>query len=134
VISRSLRTVMREIAHVARASTPTHAHLRTRVVGVALITLVVDAVATVAMFFLERGAHGTAIHTLFDSFYWTSAQLSTVSTQMPNPLTHGGRLLGLVIDFYSITVVATFAGLFGAFFHKRGMEQSGASSASGSAG
>jgi hypothetical protein len=67
---------------------------------------------------------------MFDSFYWTSAQLSTVSSQMANPLTHAGRLLTIVIDVYSITVVATLAGLFATFFHKRGMERAAADPAS----
>jgi hypothetical protein len=113
---------VREIGHVVRATTPTHARLRSRVAVIATLTLIFDAVATVAMFMFERHAGGSDIHNMFDSFYWTSAQLSTVSSQMSNPLTAGGRLLGLAIDFYSITVVATLAGLFGAFFHKRGME------------
>ena len=121
--------VAREIGHVLRATTPTHEHLRTRVLGVALLTLIFDAVATFAMFFFERHADGTAIHTLFDSFYWTSAQLSTVSSQMSNPLTHAGRLLAIVIDIYSITVVATLAGLFAHFFHNRGIERAASASA-----
>ena len=45
-----------EIGHVLRATTPTHEHFRTRVIVVALITLVVDAVATVAMYIFERHA------------------------------------------------------------------------------
>lgn len=134
-----LSNATRELGHVIRGTTPTHAHLRSRVMGVALLTLIFDVIATFVMYMFERHAGGTDIHNLFDSFYWTSAQLSTVSSQMANPLSHAGRLLGIAIDIYSITVVATLAGLFGAFFHKRGMERAhaeakAASSASDSSG
>jgi hypothetical protein len=97
--------------------------LRARVAAIAALTLIIDVFATVAMFMFERHVKGTDIKDLFDAFYWTSAQLSTVSSQMANPLSHGGRLLGIAIDFYAITVVATLAGSFGAFFHKRGAER-----------
>jgi hypothetical protein len=118
-----MQNAAREISQVLRAATPTHAHLRARVVAVAGITLLVDIVATVAMFMFERHAEGTQIKTMFDSFFWTSSQLSTVSSSIANPLTKGGRLLAIGIDIYSITVVATLAGSFSAFFHKRGWER-----------
>jgi hypothetical protein len=119
----SLLAAGREIEHILRAATPTHARLRGRVLAVAALTLFVDVIATFVMFVLERHAHGTQIKTLFDSFFWTSSQLSTVSSSITNPLTKGGRLVAIGIDIYSITVVATLAGSFSAFFHKRGWEE-----------
>jgi hypothetical protein len=118
----ALSNAARELEQVVRAGTPTHQRLRTRILVVAFLTLVVDIVATFAMYMLERHAKDTQIKTLFDSFFWTSSQLSTVSSSIANPLTKGGRILAIGIDIYSITVVATLAGSFSAFFHKRGWE------------
>ncbi len=112
-----------EIGRVARAETPTHAHLRGRLVAVAIATLVVDVLATLAVFHLERDAAGTEIHTLDDAFFWTTYQLLTVSSQFPNPLTTGGRIVNVFLELYGITVVAALAGSFGAFFHRRGIER-----------
>ena len=38
---------------------------------------------------------------------------------MANPATNAGKVIELFFDIYAITVVATLAGSFGAFFHQR---------------
>jgi hypothetical protein len=35
----------------------------------------------------------------------------------------GGRVVDIALQFYAITVVASLAGSFAAFFHRRGMER-----------
>ncbi|MDQ1741591.1 MAG: voltage-gated potassium channel, partial [Pseudonocardiales bacterium] len=52
-----------------------------------------------------------------------SAQLTTVSSQMPNPVTPGGRVLDIALEFWAISVVATLAASLAAFFHARHAEQ-----------
>jgi hypothetical protein len=116
---------LQEIRNVARAATPTHEHLRNRLVAVFVITLVVDAVATVAIFYLERHAKGTEIKTIGSSLFWVSAQLTTVSSQLPNPLTPAARAIDIFLELYAITVVASVAGMFGSFFHRRSVERAG---------
>lgn len=108
---------------VARGATPTHQHLRGRLAFIVVATVVLDAVASVLVFAFERHAHGTEITTLGDSFFWTSTQLLTVSSQLPNPISTPARVLDVFLQAYAISVVAMLAGSFGAFFHRRGIER-----------
>lgn len=114
---------MREIRDVLRGRTPTHLHLRDRLIFVVLATVAVDAVASVLVLLFERNANGTAITNFGDSFFWTTTQLLTVSSQMPNPLSTPGRIIDIFLEAYAISVVAVLAGSFGAFFHRRGEER-----------
>ncbi len=108
---------------VARGVTPTHEHLRSRLVLLLVASVVLDAVASVLVYVLERHAQGTGITTLGDSLFWTSTQLLTVSSQLPNPISTGGRVLDVLLQAYAISVVAMLAGSFGAFFHRRSLER-----------
>ena len=75
------------------------------------------------IFLLERNEPGTEITTLGDSIFWTSTQLLTVSSQLPNPISAPARAFDVFLQAYAITVVAMLAGSFGAFFHRRGLER-----------
>jgi hypothetical protein len=108
---------------VARGLTPTHAHLRSRIVFLVVTTIAVDAVASVLVFVFERHAARTGITTLGDAVFWTSTQLLTVSSQLPNPISTSARVLDVFVQAYAISVVAALAGSFGAFFHRRGIER-----------
>jgi len=106
---------------VARGSTSTHAHLRRRILTIAVVTLFFATVCTLIIYFSERHAHGTQIHSFFDAFLFSTSQLLTASS-VANPTTQLGKVLELFFDIYAITVVATLAGSFGAFFHQRSTE------------
>jgi hypothetical protein len=84
-------------------------------------TLLVDAVASVLL--LEKDADGTRIKNIGDAVFWTSTQLLTVSSQLPNPISAPARVPDVFLQAYAISVVAVLAGSFGAFFHRRGMER-----------
>jgi hypothetical protein len=114
-----------EIASIARADTETHLHLRERIVAIAFVTVLVDAVCTVLVWLFERHAPQTDIHSIGSALFFSSTQLLTVSSSMSNPLTTGGRVLVVFMEAYAITVVASLAGSFGAFFHRRSHERSG---------
>ena len=86
-------------------------------------SVVIDLLAAVAIYFLERGRTQTGIHTFGDALFWTSAQMLTVSSQMPNPVTTGGKIIDLFLEFWAITAVTASAGSFAAFFHRRGLER-----------
>jgi hypothetical protein len=120
---RPLRRVMREVAAVARAETPTHQHLRERLAAVLAITLVVDLVCGVLCWAFERRAAGSDIHSMGNALFFSSTQLLSVSSSMSNPLTPLGRVLDIGMEAYAITVVAALAGSFGAFFHRRSGER-----------
>ena len=117
------RRAVREIRDILRGATPTHEYLRSRVSFVLGATLLLDAVASVLVLLFERHASGTEITNLGDAVFWTSTQLLTVSSQLPNPISTPARVLDIFLQAYAISVVAVLAGSFGAFFHRRGNEQ-----------
>jgi hypothetical protein len=80
-------------------------------------------VATLLIFVFEGHAAGTKITTLGDSAFWTSTQLLTVSSQLPNPISTQARVLDVFLQAYAISAVAALAGSFGAFFHRRSNER-----------
>ena len=112
-----------EIRKIARAATPTHAHLRSRLFFVTVATVVLDAVASVLILGFERHAPRTEITNMGDAVFWTSTQLLTVSSQLPNPISTPARVLDVFLQAWAISVVAVLAGSFGAFFHRRGLER-----------
>ena len=118
-----LRTARREVGDVVRAATPTHEHLRYRLLLVFVATLALDLVASLLILGFERNAEGTEISNFGDSMFWTSTQLLTVSSQLPNPISTPARILDVFLQAYAISVVAILAGSFGAFFHRRGVER-----------
>jgi hypothetical protein len=118
-----LRDLTRGAKAVAVAETATHRHLRERLMALLVSSLVIDAIAGIAIYFLERGKTASGIHTFGDALFWTSAQLLTVSSQMPNPVTTGGKIVDIFLEAWAISAVTAVAGSFGAFFHRRGMER-----------
>jgi len=90
---------------------------------VTVASVALDAFASVLILLFERNAHGTEITNLGDALFWTSTQLLTVSSQLPNPISTPARVLDVFLQAYAISVVAVLAGSFGAFFHRRGMER-----------
>lgn len=122
-MSQLVREGGRELISIVRAVSPTHAHLRSRLTFLLVVSLALDAVASVLIFAFERDAPGTQITTFGDSAFWTTTQLLTVSSQLPNPITTPARVLDVFLQGFAISVVATLAGALGAFFHWRGLER-----------
>jgi hypothetical protein len=120
----------REVRAVMRGESDTHRHLRERIVAIAAVTVVVDVICGVLIFLLERHAAGTDVKSIGSAMFFSSTQLLTVSSSMANPLTTAGRVLDVLMEAYAITVVASLAGSFGAFFHRRSHERSVAQSRS----
>jgi hypothetical protein len=118
---RHVNHARREVIAVASAKTSTHAHLRRRLLTIFVVTAVFAVACTIVVFLTERHARGTEIHNLFDAFLFSTSQLLTASS-VANPATNAGKVLELFFDIYAITVVATLAGSFGAFFHQRSKE------------
>lgn len=119
VVMRLFADLGREIHRVARGSSDEHTKFRRRLATTVLVTLVVDAVGTVLMYVLEHGKDGSQIGSVFRSFFWVTTQLLTVSSQMPNPVTTGGRIVDIFLEIWAITVVATVAATFTAFLQKK---------------
>ena len=93
-----------------------HRRLLGRLLLVLFLTLVVDLAATVAIYFLERNVAGGDISTLWDAFFFSTVQLLTVSSQIRNPLTVGGRIVDIVLEVWAVLIVAGSAGAVASFF------------------
>jgi voltage-gated potassium channel len=100
-----------------------HRRLVARVITLLGLTLVVDVVATVAVYFAERHGPKTEITTLGDAFFFTTVQLLTISSQLKNPVTTWGRVVDVVLELWGVCVVAGVAGAAASFFLQ--VDQSG---------
>ncbi|HVU77071.1 MAG TPA: hypothetical protein VHC67_05775 [Gaiellaceae bacterium] len=93
-----------------------HRRLVARLLLVLALTAVVDLFGTIATYFLERHADGGDIHTFGDAAFFTTVQLLTVSSQIRNPLTAGGRIVDIALEIWAVIVVAGSAGAIASFF------------------
>ena len=96
-----------------------HRRLVGRLVVVLLATFVVDVVGTVLVYVTEEHVKNGAIHNLFDAFFFTTVQLLTVSSQIPNPLTTAGRIVDIFLEIWAVIVVAGSAGAVATFFQSQ---------------
>jgi Ion channel len=81
-----------------------------RLAVVVIATVVIDLSAAYVFYLLERGAVGTEITNYGDALFWTSSQITTVSSSLRNPITTGGRVLAVATDFVAIAVVSLLFG------------------------
>jgi hypothetical protein len=119
---RVLRQTAAEGREVLRAETPTHSHLRDRLVAIALVTVGVDVVCAVLAFLFEHHQKQTQVKSLGSALFWTTTQMLTVSSNIQNPISFPGRVLDVLMEIYAITVIGSLAGSLGAFLVKRGEE------------
>ncbi|MEA2346608.1 MAG: voltage-gated potassium channel [Thermoleophilaceae bacterium] len=123
VVRDALKKAAHEVHGIASGRTPTHSVVRDRLVALLVVSIVLDLIAAIGMVLFERDAAGTAITNFGDAIFWTSAQMLTVSSQMPNPVTTPGRVLDIFLEAYALIIVSTMAGMFGAFFHARNQDE-----------
>ena len=97
-----------------------HHRLIARLLLILIGTVIVDVVGTFLVFFAERHARGTDIHTLGDAFFFSTVQILTVSSQIRNPFTVVGRIVDIALEIWAVLVVAGSAGAFAAFLQDAG--------------
>jgi hypothetical protein len=93
-----------------------HRRLLARIVIAFGLSLVVDLVGATLMWSYERGLKGSSIHGFGDALFFSTVQILTVSSSLPNPLTHAGQIVDVVLEFWAIFVVTAVAGSFASFF------------------
>ena len=109
--------VTRHVRPFIRRSPPhPHARLRRRLAVAVLLVAIVDAAGTVLMWMFEDGSDRGEIHSLWDAFFFSTVQLLTVSSQMPNPVTTGGRIVDIGLEATALCLVSGIAGAFASFF------------------
>jgi hypothetical protein len=119
---RVLGSAAREVRDVLRAATATHRRLRDQLETIIVATVGIDLLCAIAAFLLERHSQQTEIKTFGSAAFWTTTQMLTVSSQIKNPISVGGRILDVFMEIYAVSVIATLAGAFGSFLQKRGQE------------
>jgi hypothetical protein len=113
-----LHDLPRELGKVARGETARHERLRDRLLTAISATLIVYVIGTVVIYFLERHGPKTEVKTFGDAAFFTAVQLLTISSQLKNPVTAGGRIVDVILEIYALVVVTTLAGMFASFFHR----------------
>lgn len=93
-----------------------HRRLLARLLRAAGLSLVVFVAGTCLEWMTEHGQKGGAIHNIGDAAFFTAAQLLTVSSSMPNPVTGAGKVIDIVLELWAIFVVTAVAGSFATFF------------------
>jgi hypothetical protein len=107
---------------------PPHPHsvLRRRLLEALVLIAIVDAAGTLLMWLFEADVGRSEIHNLWDAFFFTTVQLLTVSSQMPNPVTAGGRVVDILLELTALFLVSGIAGVFASFFLDVGSEKKNA--------
>jgi hypothetical protein len=80
-------------------------------------TVLVDLVGSILTYSFEHGVRGGDIHGFGDALFFSTVQLLTVSSQIRNPLTTGGRIVDVFLEIWALFVVTGVAGSFAAFFN-----------------
>jgi hypothetical protein len=119
---RVLGSAAHELRDVLRAATATHRRLRDHLATIIVATVGIDLFCAIGAFLLERHSQQTEIKTFGSAAFWTTTQLLTVSSQIKNPISVGGRILDVFMEAYAIIVIATLAAAIGSFLQKRGQE------------
>jgi hypothetical protein len=102
---------------IARREPPTrHLILRRRLKEALVVVAIVDLAGTLLMWLFEDDARRSEIHNLWDAFFFSTVQLLTVSSQMRNPVTTGGRIVDIVLELTALCLVTGIAGAFASFF------------------
>src|SRR3954453_3213472 len=102
--------MMGEVEMLVRGEPPHHLRLRNRVVNLLMLTVIVDLAGTTLIWMLEHGDAHTGFTTWPGDLFWTTTQLTTVSSQLPNPVTPGGKVLDVVLQLWGVVFVAVLVG------------------------
>jgi hypothetical protein len=104
--------------HVEHEMRVARQRFRSRITILACVSFVLDLVAAALAYLFERGsAH--AFSSYFDALFWTTTQLLTVSSQLPNPEHPATKVLDVFLEAWAIVVVASLAATFSDLLHHR---------------
>jgi sterol desaturase/sphingolipid hydroxylase (fatty acid hydroxylase superfamily) len=91
---------------------------RVRIAVLAGVSVALDLVAAGLVLATEHGA-ANAFATYWDALFWTTTQLLTVSSQLPNPQRGLTKVIDVVLEAWAIIVVAGLAATFSDVLHHR---------------
>jgi hypothetical protein len=99
-----------------------HRRLLARITFAGVITLIVVLVAGGLMDAFEKGKPQSEIHGYWDAVFFSTVQALTVSSQLKNPVTTGGRFVDIFLEVWAVVVVTGVAGSFASFFQEADSE------------
>jgi hypothetical protein len=105
-------------AHVEHEMAVAQRRFRSRIAALAMASVAFDLVAAGLTKVFEDGARHS-FGTYFDALFWTTTQLLTVSSQLPNPERAATKVLDVVLEAWAIVVVASLAATFSDLLHHR---------------
>jgi hypothetical protein len=115
--------VGREVGMLLRGATHAHLTLRNRIANLVMLTMIVDVAGTTLAWLLERHDPHTGFTTWTGALFWTTTQLTTVASQLPNPVTPGGKVLDVFLQLWGISFTVTLAASVFTFFLRRHHER-----------
>jgi hypothetical protein len=104
--------------HVEHDMRVARERFRSRIFVLAGASFVLDLVAAALAYLFERGAQD-AFSSYFDALFWTTTQLLTVSSSLPNPERTATKILDVVLEAWALVVVASLAATFSDLLHHR---------------
>ena len=107
-----LHRVLRTVHATFFSQSPRFKQFRRYLAEITVATIIVVAIGTVLIFLFERDSSGTAVTNIGDSLFWTTAQVLTISSAMPNPLTTGGRIVDVFLMAYAIVMIGAVVAVF----------------------
>jgi hypothetical protein len=105
-------------AHIEHEMVVAQGRFRSRITKLAVASVVLDLVAAGIALASEHGAP-RAFAGYLDALFWTTTQLLTVSSQLPNPERTVTKVLDVVLEAWAIIVVASLAATFSDLLHHR---------------
>jgi hypothetical protein len=105
-------------AHIEHEMAVARRRFRSRIATLVGASIALDLVAAALALVFEHGAHH-AFSSYFDALFWTTTQLLTVSSSLPNPERTLTKILDVVLEAWAIIVVASLAATFADLLHHR---------------
>ena len=91
--------------------------LLARLTVLVILTVILVLADAFVFYRLERNAPGSEVTTYGDALFWTSSQITTISSSLANPISTGGRILAVLTDLVSIAMVSLLFGTIAQHIH-----------------
>ena len=88
-----------------------------RVTVLVMLTVILVLAGAFVFYRLERNAPGSEVTTYGDALFWTTSQITTISSSLANPISTGGRILAVLTDLVSIAMVSLLFGTIAQHIH-----------------
>ncbi len=88
-----------------------------RLTVLAMVTAILVLLGAFVFYRFERSAPGSEVTTYGDALFWTTSQITTVSSSLANPISTGGRIVAVLTDLVSVAMVSLLFGTIAQHIH-----------------